>query len=48
VDDDLQVLPPSTGGLHCGNFLIQGGAADLMVLPPVNGGLHCGSMPWPN
>ena len=33
-----RLLPLFTGGLHYGNFLIQGGAADLMVLPPVNGG----------
>ena len=36
------VLPPSNGGLHCGDrsslSLIENGR----VLPPSNGGLHCG------
>ena len=38
-----QVLPPFTGGLHCGAMLGRRPARRLPpVLPPFTGGLHCG------
>lgn len=37
------VLPPSEGGLHCGNVLNSTSPMGPMVLPSFNGGLHCGN-----
>jgi hypothetical protein len=36
------VLPPLSGGLHCGTVEAWLEAYDQPVLPPVSGGLHCG------
>ena len=38
-----QVLPPFTGGLHCGAASLRTCTAVARVLPPFSGGLHCGS-----
>jgi hypothetical protein len=37
-----QVLPPSSGGLHCGGSCMIGTTGRRPVLLPFNGGLHCG------
>ena len=40
------MLPPLTGGLHCGNLDPKWiSHLWLQVLPPLTGGLHCGSAP---
>jgi hypothetical protein len=36
------VLPPITGGLHCGVEQVNPRAFNESVFPPVSGGLHCG------
>ena len=36
------VLPPFTGGLHCGPAMLPDLEAEKGVLPPSDGGLHCG------
>ena len=38
----IRVLPPFTGGLHCGRPALDVLGGD-QVLPPFNGGLHCGA-----
>jgi hypothetical protein len=35
------VIPPFTGGFHCGDWPKQGGSGGGQVIPPVFGGLHC-------
>ena len=39
----LRVLPPFSGGLHCGQYADNGPNIHSIVLPPFSGGLHCGS-----
>src|SRR5579875_3773646 len=37
-----RVIPPITGGLHCGNVPAATSAGRRPVIPPITGGLHCG------
>jgi len=39
-----QVIPPITGGLHCGTFADDVFVLAVLVIPPITGGLHCGSV----
>src|SRR5579875_2127307 len=38
----LPVIPPITGGLHCGHLLVSVVIRAARVIPPITGGLHCG------
>src|SRR5579875_2765363 len=38
----LPVIPPITGGLHCGHLLVSVVVRAARVIPPITGGLHCG------
>ena len=40
------VLPPFTGGLHCGTKQIDQIGTIIAVFPPFDGGLHCGYGPF--
>src|SRR5579875_1503168 len=37
-----RVIPPITGGLHCGYTKHDGSVEGVEVIPPITGGLHCG------
>ena len=36
------VIPPPSGGLHCGVIASSGRDQQVPVIPPLSGGLHCG------
>src|SRR5579875_245625 len=38
----VRVIPPITGGLHCGTVPAATSAGRRPVIPPITGGLHCG------
>ena len=38
------MLPPITGGLHCGDSVEVAACLIVQVLPPITGGLHCGDV----
>ena len=38
----LPVIPPTSGGLHCGGWLYIRRTGPQWVIPPTSGGLHCG------
>src|SRR5579875_730694 len=43
--DGGRVIPPITGGLHCGFCSAPRQSRETTVIPPITGGLHCGGKP---